>query len=263
MSHKTTLLKAARTGGNILKKYFGRTLNKIEKSTAWDFQTEADTRSEWAILKILKREFPKYNIHSEENGKIHNNSEYTFVVDPLDGTNNFTVGIPNFSVSIGLMRGNEAIAGVVYQPISNQIYYAERKKGASLNGKKIGVNSVTDPKKITIAYQCGYKKDRKHLSEIMARLIKSKHSRIMLSWSMACDYCLLAQGKIESVITDSGSALYDYAAGKLIALEAGAKVVDFSGKKEKNYKNDTFIISNRDKTNEYMLDIAGKVLNQK
>ena len=80
---------------------------------------------------------------------------------------------------------------------------------------------------------------------------------------MACDYCLLAQGKIESVITDSGSELHDYAAGKLIALEARAEIVDFFGKKEMDYLNDTFIISNHKETNKYILSISGKILNKK
>src|SRR3989344_752859 len=104
------LIKAAHAGGEILRKYFGKTLNPIEKSTLWDFQTEADVGSEKAILKILRRSFPKYNIHAEEEGKTDNGSEFTIVIDPLDGTNNFVLGIPNFSVSIAVLHKNKAVA---------------------------------------------------------------------------------------------------------------------------------------------------------
>ncbi len=97
-----------------------------------DFQTEADLESEKRILSILKTEFPKYNIYSEEDGKFYHDSEYTFVIDPLDGTNNFVMGIPNFSVSIALFCKNEAIAGVVYQPILDQTYSALKGKGSFL-----------------------------------------------------------------------------------------------------------------------------------
>ena len=253
------LIKAAHAGGKILRKYFGKTLNIIEKSTVWDFQTEADLGSEKAILKILKAEFPEYNTHSEEEGKFHNGSEYTFVVDPLDGTNNFVMGIPNFSVSIALLYKDEAIAGVVYQPILNQTYFAEKQKGSFLNNKRIKVNNVIDSKKVTIAYACGYKTNRNHIARLMNSLIKSDHKRITLNWSPAHDYCLLAQGKIESVITDSGLEIYDYGAGKLIAQEAGAKIVDFKGKKETSYLNDSFIISNKDETNKYVLSNYEKI----
>ena len=98
INYKETLIEAAHAGGEILKKYFGQTLNLIEKSTASDFKTEADIGSERAILTILRNKFPKYNIHSEEEGKFDNGSEYTIIVDPLDGTNNFVLGIPNFSL---------------------------------------------------------------------------------------------------------------------------------------------------------------------
>lgn len=248
------LIKAAQAGGKVLREYFGRTLKPVEKSTLWDFQTEADLKSEKSILAILKKEFPKYNIHSEEEGKFNNSSEYTLVIDPLDGTNNFVLGIPNFSVSIALFHKNEAIIGVVYQPILNQTYYAIKGKGAFLNGKKIKVNNITNSKKITIAYGCGYKTKRDYLAKIMHTLLNSDHKRILLNWSPAYEYCLLACGRIELVVSD-GLELYDYGAGKLIAKEAGAHVVDFTGKKEKDYSNKNFIISNTDEINNYVFNI--------
>lgn len=248
------LIKAAHAGGKVLLKYFGKGLKPIEKSTVSDFQTEADLKSEKSILAILKKEFPKYNIFSEEEGKIEKDSEYTFVIDPLDGTNNFVLGIPNFSVSIALFYKNEAIVGVVYQPILDQTYYAIKGKGAFINGKKIKVNNVISPKKITIAYGCGYTTKRDYLAKIMHTLVNSDHKRIITNWSIACDYCLLACGRIESVVSD-GIELYDYGAGKLIAKEVGAQVVDFTGKKEIDYSNDSFVISNTSEISKYVVNI--------
>ncbi|MEK7190329.1 MAG: inositol monophosphatase [Patescibacteria group bacterium] len=251
---KENLIKAAWAGGEVLKKFFGKTLHPKEKSTLWDFQTEADLGSEKTILKILKAKFPKYNINSEEAGKIDNKSEYTLVIDPLDGTNNFVLGIPNFSVSIALFYKNKAVAGVIYQPILNQTYFAEKGAGAFLNNTKIRVNNIANEKKITIAYNCHYQTQRSHLSKTMSNLINSNHKRILLGWSPAYEYCLLASGKIESVVTDD-IEIHDYAAGKLIAQEAGAKIIDLTGKKETDHSNSKFIISNNDKINKYILKI--------
>lgn len=248
------LIKIAHAGGKVLRKYFGKILKPVEKSTFWDFQTKADLESEKSILAIIKKEFPKYNIFSEEEGKIEKNSEYTFVIDPLDGTNNFVLGIPNFSVSVALFHKNEAIVGVVYQPILDQTYCAKKDKGAFLNGNKIKVNNITNPEKTTIAYACGYKTKRNYLAKVMHTLVNSDHKRIITNWSVANDYCLLACGKIESVISDN-MGLYDYGAGKLIAKEAGAQVVDFTGEKEIDYSNASFVVGNTSEVSEYVVNI--------
>jgi len=248
------LIKAAQAGGKVLRKYFGQAMDFVEKSTLADFQTKADLESEKSILKILKKEFPKYNILSEEEGKTEKNSDYTLVIDPLDGTNNFVLGIPNFSVSVALFYKTEAIAGVVYQPILNKTYYASKNNGAFLNGKQIKVNDITNIGKITIIYGCGYKTKQDYLAKIMHILFSLNHKRILTNWSIAYDYCLLACGRIETIIND-GLELYDYGAGKLIALEAGAKIIDFTGKKENDYSNKNFIISNTDEINDYVFNL--------
>ena len=250
------IIKAAHAGGKVLRRYFGKAVNSTEKSAPADLQTKADVESEKSILKILRKGFPKYNIHSEEIGKINKNSAYTFIIDPMDGTNNFVMGMPNFSVSIGLLKNNKAVVGVIYQPILDQTYHALVGQGAFLNNKKIKVNNVLEPKDITVAYVCGYeqKMGSDYVAKSMSKLINAKHKRVSWNWSVACDLCMLANGKIESVINDD-TEIHDYAAGKLIAQEAGAKVIDFSGKKETDYTNSKFIISNTNKTNKYFFEI--------
>ncbi|OGI64415.1 hypothetical protein A2733_01250 [Candidatus Nomurabacteria bacterium RIFCSPHIGHO2_01_FULL_40_20] len=245
---KKNLIKATHAGGKILKKYFGKTLNLVEKSMIADFKTEADTESEKTILRILKKEFKNYNIHSEENGKINKSSKYTIVIDPLDGTNNFVLGIPNFSITIAVLFEGEAIAGVIHQPILKQTYFAEKGKGAFLNNKKIKVNNNKDPKALTIAYSCGYKTSHTRIANIIRSLVVSKfYKRVTFNWSPAYDHCLLASGKIEALITDAGTEIYDFGAGKLIAKEAGAKIYTLDGKKDTDFLNDAFIIGNSEK----------------
>ena len=252
------LIQAAKAGGEVLNKYFGQALRPTEKSNHFDFQTEADLESEKAILSIIKKEFPDYSIYSEEEGKTQNNSEYTVIIDPLDGTNNFIIGIPNFSVSIALFHNNEPYIGVLYRPLTREVYYAIKGKGAYCNDVKISVNNFTEPKKITIAGIYGYKIKRSYIARVFSTIFNQTMKRVLDTWSPAYDYCMLAAGRIESCFTN-GIEIYDYAAGKLIALEAGAKVIDFSGNKEENYKNDRFIISNTDEVNKYVLHTMGSV----
>ena len=248
------IIEAAHAGGRVLRKYFGQVLNPSEKSMAGDLVTVADLESEKAILSVLKKIFPDYNIQSEEDGETNNESEYTLIVDPLDGTNNFLLNMPTFSVSIALLHKKEAILGVVYHPINNQTFTAIKGKGAFLNGEKISVNNITDPKRLTIIYTCGYKTDRTYLGKLIGSLFSGPHKRVINNWSAAYEHCMLACGKIECIIND-GTELHDYAAGKLIAVEAGGKPVDFLGNKETDYVNDKFIVSNTLEVNNYILKI--------
>lgn len=122
-----SVILAAQSGGKIIRKYFGKALDIEVKTTGSDFRTKADTDSERAIIKIITDTFPTFNILSEESGLIDKKSEYTFIIDPLDGSNNFVVGIPNFSVSIGLVWGDTIILGVIHHPILNHTYHAQKR----------------------------------------------------------------------------------------------------------------------------------------
>lgn len=237
------IIEAAHAGGKIVKKYFGVALEKDEKSTAADFRTKADLESEKAILEILEKNFPDYSIHSEETGFIDKESEYCFFVDPLDGTNNFSIGIPNFTVSIALFYQDEVIFGVIYQPILNETFWAEKDGGAYRDSEKIRVNDEADLRQTTIGHACGYIHDAKELLGIQERLREgAKIKRWLENWSVAYDFCLLAMGRIEAAI-ERDNDIYDFAAGRIIAREAGATITDFSGKPDTD-KNTIFLATN-------------------
>ncbi len=237
------IIEAAKAGGQILKQYFGQNLDIEQKSSPADIRTKADLESEVAILKILKKEFPDYNIHSEEEGKTNNKSEFTFVIDPLDGSHNFVTGIANFSVSIALMKGDEIEVGIIYQPILDRVYYAQKNKGAFLNDNRISVSAESDIKKSSLSYVAAYGHSAEDYGEIMRRLELSGAKRVFYNWSVAMDFCYLATGKMEAIIND-GCEIYDYLAGKIIAKEAGAVILDFAGQVEQAEKNDKFVIAN-------------------
>lgn len=255
-----TITEAAVQGGKIVKKYFGETLELERKGSASDFRTKADLESEQAILSVLSAKFPTYNILSEEAGLIDRQSEYTFVVDPLDGTNNFVLGIPNFSVSIGLLKGDKCIAGVIHVPLLDRTYSAEHRQGAFCNGKKISASEETSLENSTIAYTRGYTSPLQFEVDLLQKLGTGdarQYKRYLINWSPAFDYCLLASGKIESVINDDNE-LYDYAAGKIIAREAGAIITDFSGMEQNDRKTSKFIACNSQEIHNKILGLLPK-----
>jgi myo-inositol-1(or 4)-monophosphatase len=251
------IIEAAQAGGQVLKNYFGQNLDIEEKSMPADIRTKADTESEEAILKILKNNFPDYNINSEETDYIENNSEYTFIVDPLDGSNNFVMGVPNFSVIIALQKNNETIFGVIYHPILEQTYYAAKNGGAFLNGKSISVNQNKNIEDVALGLVWGYlfdQKDKEINANYTKRGIESKLRRVCLNWSVGIDFCLLASGKMEAIF-DNGCDPHDYVAGKLILQEAGGMITDFDGNLETDPNSDKFLATNNKIINSKLLKI--------
>jgi len=248
------IIKAAKAGGEVVKKYFGKVLEIEGKTVPADFRTKADLESEQIIIEILSKAFPAYNIISEESGEINKNSEYTFHVDPLDGTNNFVLGMPFFSVSIGLTKGDDIIFGAVYNPVLDNMYCAEKGKGAFLNDKEITVNKESDIKNSSVSLVVSFGSPREYEPEIFEKLFAKDVKRVLTNWSVALDLCLLASGKIEAIIIKE-IHLWDFVAGKIIAKEAGAMITDFDGVLEKNEKAVTFLITNGTKIHQEILEI--------
>jgi myo-inositol-1(or 4)-monophosphatase len=255
------VIKSAKLGGEQINKFFGETVQIFNKSTIADFRTEADLASEKAILDELQKHFPDFNYFAEESGWIKNGSEYTFIIDPLDGTNNFSLGIPNFSVSIALQKNGVSILGVVYNPILDELFYAEKDKGAFLNKVQMNTNDVREISKATISYTCGYEENGLTYENVVKAINTYKVKRLITNWSPALDYCLLASGKIESIIC-KGNDVYDNMAGKLIVREAGGIITEFDGTEEKEEENTNFIASNNKELHKIMLEMyqGGKEL---
>ncbi len=249
------IIEAARAGGEILKNYFGQNLAAEQKSMVADFKTKADEESEAVILQILKENYPNYNILAEEKGKEYNDSAYTLIIDPLDGTNNFSLGIAYFAISIALVKKDDIEFGLIYNPITNQMFYAIKNKGAYLNNKKIAVSNETDFKKATVGYTAGYgvHNDKWALNLNTKMNKQNMIKRYLITWCGALDLCLVALGRFEALI-NYDNEIYDFLAGKLIAKEAGAVITDFKGKKDQ-YNNGIFLASNNKIIHQNILDI--------
>lgn len=249
------IVDAAQRGGKQVKKFFGREFTVAEKTMASDVCTSADLASEKAVITTLEKYFPDHDIYSEEAGMVHKGSKKgIFYIDPLDGTNNFVLGIPYFSTAIVLVENNQTKFAAVYDPVLDLTYWAERGGGAWVGSKKLTVSREHDIERSTVAYAAGYTTPTKIIVSMMGRLRSREVKRVTTNWSPALDFCALASGRIE-VIVNLNDQLYDYLGGKLICHEAGAVVSTFSGKLQSKETDGNFIIANRFETHREIVKV--------
>ena len=223
---KDFTINLAKEAGKILMNDFGR-LKTIKKKGQNDFVTNADYESEKFIISKIQGKYPEHSILSEEKGEIKNDSDYEWYIDPLDGTTNFVHGLPMFGVSIGLAKKGESILGVIYLPFFNEMYVAEKGKGAYLNGKKIHVSDNSDVKNSLVNMSSTrVVNEESYLKKIMNILTKFPGTRIIGGASF--NTCQLAKGCLDAYILADVKPWY-VAAGFLIVKEAGGKVSNFDG----------------------------------
>jgi myo-inositol-1(or 4)-monophosphatase len=226
---KNTLLKATEAGAKELQRFFNGEFKITNKEGINNPVTEADHASEKAIFEIIKQDFPGHFILSEESGAIVMDSEYKWIIDPIDGTVNFANGIPICCVSIGLEHNGKIIMGAVYNPLMNEFFFAEKGKGATLNDQPVHVGNkdrVIDSCLAT-GFPYTYLDTPNGPLEVFDRLIR-KGVAVRRLGSAALDLCWVATGRFDGFYEHLLNA-WDSAAGFLMVEEAGGKVTDFKG----------------------------------
>jgi myo-inositol-1(or 4)-monophosphatase len=193
-----------------------------------DLVTQADRRSEQAIVKRLGREFPEHAILAEEGSGHESKSHYRWYVDPLDGTTNFAHGYPCFAVSIGLAEDDQMVAGVVHNPMSRELFAAERGKGATLNGKKIRVSQIDRLARSLLVTGFPTHKRTQNPNIYYYWDFTLKSHGVRRDGSAALDLAAVAAGRFEG-FWEFGLNPWDTAAGVLLVEEAGGRVTDFDG----------------------------------
>ena len=235
-------VEAARLGGGVLRQYYGKD-KKIEYKGEIDVVTEADRQSEKLIVDLLASHFPKHSVLAEEGNSADKPSDYKWVIDPLDGTSNFAHDYPVFSVSVALEKGEEIIVGVVYHPILEELFVAEKGGGARLNGKKIQVSKVSSLRKALLS--TGFPYDiLEDPGEALAHFRNFIHASqgVRRDGSAALDLCYLAMGRFDG-FWELRLKPWDTAAGMLIVVEAGGRVTNFAGREFSIYE-DNILASN-------------------
>lgn len=236
--------KAAREAGGILTEMFGN-LKKIDKKGEIDLLTEADIRSEKAVLKVIRENFPEDGILSEESGEIDNYSERLWIIDPLDGTTNYAHSFPLFAVSIALQFKGKVVVGQVLNPILKEHFEAVKGQGAFLNGMPINVSQTRALKESLLATGFPYTiyKDHEEAIDIFTRMIISAQG-VRRPGAASIDLCYVASGIFDG-FWEQGLNPWDTAAGSLIVSEAGGLLSDYKGEAYSPYKK-TIVAANPD-----------------
>ncbi|SIR31769.1 myo-inositol-1(or 4)-monophosphatase [Haladaptatus litoreus] len=227
-SFEKTAVEACRVAGEYLVSEFERESLDADYGPD-DVKAVADRGSERRILDVLTTAYPDHGIFAEESGKQDGESDYRWVVDPLDGTNNFCSGIPYFGVAAALLHENEPILSVIHDPLHDDTYVARRGEGATLNGEPIRAESSVTSDHATIAYVIGIDvlrdEELKARGDELESNLSGYGKRIWKSWAPVLDWGLLARGKLEAVVCFHPDAVEQHA-GWLLAEESDARLAN-------------------------------------
>lgn len=231
-------VRAAKKAGEITKKYFRHIKSVKYKKHITNLVTKVDYMCEDVIIKTISDKFPSHSFLSEETGRQGLKSEYLWVIDPLDGTVNYAHGFPVFSISIALLKDGETVLGVVYEPILNELFVAEKNKNARLNGKVINVSKKKDLKRAFLATGFSYTIHFKSGSQFLhfEKFCKTAQA-VRRAGSAALDICYVACGVFDG-FWELDLHPWDTAAGCLILQEAGGKISDYKGNEFNVFKKE-------------------------
>lgn len=228
MQYKKFIQKLLLKSGAILLKGFKKDFIKSgEKEGNNNIVTEYDLMSEDFIVNEIRNEYTSHSIISEERDDLIQNSEYSWIIDPLDGTVNFANKIPIFSISIALQKNEEIIAGGIYNPMLDELFYAEKNQSAFLNSKRITVSKKRDFNKSLLVTGFSYDiTDNPELQLQAFNSIVSKGIPIRRLGSAALDLAYVAAGRFDG-FWEANLKSWDVAAGILIVREAKGMVTDY------------------------------------
>lgn len=222
MNIMDTAIEAAQAAGQVLLKGHAGEI-EVDKRIPRDIKLAMDRKAEEIILGIIRDCCPTHAILSEEAGSIKADSEYLWVVDPLDGTMNYSRHVPLWGTSIGLMRGGEEILGVIFDPIHDELYSAEKGKGAFLNGNPIHVNDESSMENCAIAFGFAAEETLFQKGHDAVTRLTARAGKVRDLGTAVLHLAYVASGRFEG-FCELGLNLWDLAAGTVIVREAGGIV---------------------------------------
>jgi myo-inositol-1(or 4)-monophosphatase len=254
---KETLHTALYEAGKILLANFGEINDYTVKESQSSIVTKTDIDSEKRIMEIIEGDFPLHNLLGEETGFRNKKSEYTWVVDPIDGTSNFAAGIPWFGVIICVLKNFEPVVAGCFLPVQDQLYFAEKGEGATLNGNPILVSREIDLKNILMSYSLDFS-DEPGKTEQEAKTIQLlvENVRNLRSTNCLIDFCYTADGKLGGC-ANCTTKIWDIAGPALIIEEAGGTATDLQG------NTLDFSVTDEDYGRNFEILAANKILHSK
>ena len=249
------MIKACRKASKILIRDFGE-IEKLQVSVKGpgDFVSASDKRVEKILIEELQKARPDYSILSEEIGEINNDKSFKWIIDPIDGTTNFLHGIPHFAISVGLEHNKEIICGIIYDPIKDEMFIAEKGNGSYVNNQRMRVSSRSSLKDCII-FTGGPKRESKGM-ELALKEYNNFSSKVLVPirklGSASLDMAYVAAGRCDG-FWQRNLNYWDIAAGIIIVKEAGGFVTDFYGKNE--YIQNKTILVNNSKIDKEMIEV--------
>ena len=249
------MIKACRKASKILIRDFGE-IEKLQVSLKGpgDFVTASDKKVEKILIEELQKARPNYSILSEEIGQITNDESFRWIIDPIDGTANFLHGIPHFAISIGLEHNKEIICGIIYDPIKDEMFIAEKGNGSYLNNQRMRVSSRSKLKDCIIF--TGGPKHNSTNRELAIKEYNNFSSKVLIPirklGSASLDMAYVAAGRCDG-FWQRNLNYWDIAAGIILVKESGGFITDFDG--ENDYiQNKTILVTNS-KINNEMIEV--------
>lgn len=250
MSHLSPLLSvmiaAARDAAKVLRRdYFEVEALQVRRKGAADFVTRADIRAEEVIYQALSKARPKFGFVMEERGEVEGtDNSNRFIIDPLDGTTNFLHGIPQFCISIGLERDREPFAGVIFSPITDELFYAEKGLGSFCNDRRIRVSGRSDITEALVGCGLPFKgKPGREQALLEADRVLDATAGVRRFGSAAYDLCMTAMGRLDA-FWERGLAPWDVTAGIVLVREAGGEVSTIEQSRERPHLAQSVLASN-------------------
>ena len=249
------MVKACRKAAKVLIRDFGEIENlQVSVKGPGDFVTASDKKVEKIIIDELLKARPDYSILSEEAGEIKNDLTYRWIIDPIDGTANFLHGIPHFAISIGLEKDGEIICGIIYDPIKDEMFLAEKGNGSYLNNQRIRVSSRSKLENCII-FTGGPRKES-DTRDLSLKEYNNFSSKVIIPirklGSASLDMAYVAAGRCDG-FWQRNLNYWDIAAGLILIKESGGFVTDFYGKNE--YLKNKTILATNSKISKEMIEI--------
>ncbi len=255
LNHIDIAIKAAKAAGRIHLDHFRKKVSPREKSSSYDLVTAADIEAEKRAVSIIREYYPAHNFLCEEEKYKKTGSEYTWVIDPLDGTNNFAHGLPVFCVSLALLKKREVIAGVIYDPTRYEVFVAEKGRGAFMNGVRIRVSGSASLKRSILVTGFYYDRGEDMIGNLewIKEFFFKGVTGIRRFGAAALDLAYVASGRVAG-FWEYNLSPWDFAAGKLLVEEAGGRFTDKRGGRVDPFRN-SFIVASNGKIHDEMLEV--------
>ncbi|BAU57729.1 inositol-1-monophosphatase [Halorhodospira halochloris] len=255
-------VRAARSAGNVITRSIDRIDRvKVEEKGRYDFVTEVDRQAEQVIIDTLTRAYPHHAIIAEESGTHQKNSrtqaEYTWIIDPLDGTANFVHGFPQVGISIAVQRRGQLEAAVIYDPLRQELFTASRGNGAQLDGRRIRVTQRPGLRGSLVGTGFPFKQP-----DLMQRYLRmfgavaEQAEDMRRAGAASLDLAYVAAGRLDGFF-ELGLKAWDIAAGALLITEAGGTVTDLDG--EHAYLENGNIVAGSSKVHNGLLQTISRV----